>query len=320
MTPVQLSETFTASRARHCDTIGGLLIPLENVPSADSASLEKFRPRFLSDLTRLGRDFDGGYVVNARAIPATSDLLSFGVSADWSFEADFLDRNPLARVFCFDYSVSKTVFRQKALDALNEVCSFKFLLMFLSLNWRNIRRRLSTLKHCWKIYFEFASFFSRRGVTFVQKGLSSESNDRFLTLPDVFRIISPADRIPDNSVFLKMDIEQSEYRVLRDLPEFRRYINGMVIEFHDLDILWSNFLELMNQLSADFEITHIHGNNYEALIPESATPKCLEVTLLKKHLIGPLDASAEDVTYPIPGLDRPNDPSRRDYALFSSRS
>ena len=60
--------------------------------------------------------------------------MSFGVNDDWSFELDFLNRKPDVKVFCFDYSVSKSVFLKKMLDALNEILSLKFALLVLSFN------------------------------------------------------------------------------------------------------------------------------------------------------------------------------------------
>jgi hypothetical protein len=276
--------------------------------------LESLKPRFLDDLIRLGKARDGGYVVNERSVRASQCLMSMGVNDDWSFEAAFLNRNPNLKVFCFDYSVSKTVFLVRVLDALNELLSVRFLLLVLSLNLRGIRRRLSALKYRTKIYFGFSSFFAKENVRFYSKGVSGENSERFVTLDDAFQMISPA-ALPENSVFIKMDIEQSEFRVLPHLLKFQECINGMVVEFHDLDILWAKLLELINVLKAQFEITHIHGNNFDGLIPNSKTPKVLEITFLKKSLIREEGPVRENVAYPIPELDRPNNPFVEDYRL-----
>ena len=112
-----------------------------------------------------------------------------------------------------------------------------------------------------------------------------------------------------------MDIEQSEFRVLPDLLKLEQYINSLAIEFHDLDILWAKFVELTEQLKAHFEITHIHGNNYGGLIPNSGIPRVLEITFLKKKLIREEHPVRETVTYPIPQLDYPNNRFKKDYPL-----
>lgn len=277
-------------------------------------SLEGFRPKLLKDLVRLGNNCDGGYVVNARAILNSHYLISFGVNNDWSFETDFLNRKPDLKILCFDYSVSKTLFLRRLRDTLNEVLSLRFLLLVLSVNFRQVRQRFSDLKDSARIYFDFSSFLARENVQFFVKGISNEKNQQFVTLDDVFQMI-PREELIENSVFIKMDIEQSEFRVLPDLSKFEKYVSGMVVEFHDLDILWPNFVELMNKLKGHFEIAHIHGNNFAGLIPDSRTPKVLEITFLKRNLIQEEQQAHESETYPISELDRPNNPCEKDYPL-----
>lgn len=278
-------------------------------------SLKAFKPTFLDDLTRVGNAFDGGYLVNARAICNTRHLLSFGVCEDWLFEADFLGRKPDVGILSFDNSVSKDLFRKRRLNALSEIFSARFAWQVLSLNVRGVRRRLSAVKHESRLYFRFSSFFSGENIRFFPKGVSNERSRQFATLEDVFRMI-PQDDLCGNSVFIKMDIEQSEFRVLPDVLKFQEFVNGMVVEFHDLDILWPVFVDLMERLKAYFEVTHIHGNNFGGLIPGSTTPRTLEVTFLKKDLIQEERLTSQPAAYPIPELDRPNDRSEKDYPLY----
>jgi len=276
-------------------------------------SLEAYKPKASDDLIRVGRVFDGGYVINETALRRTKYLLSFGVNDDWSFEADFLHRNPDVTIFCFDNSVSKNAFRDRIVDSLNQILSVRFILGLLSLNFRGARNKISNLKRAKRVYSDFCQFFTQANVRFVAKGISSEASGPFLTMSDVFRLI-PQDSLTENSVFIKMDIERSEFRVLPDLFKFREYVAGLVIEFHDLDILWTNFAELMSKLGEDFEVTHIHGNNFCGLIPNTDTPKLLEITFLKRPLLN-YHSAHETTSYPISGLDFPNDPHQRDYPL-----
>jgi hypothetical protein len=277
-------------------------------------SLESFKPRFLNDLVRVGGAFDGGYLVNERSILSAQYLLSFGVYDDWSFEEDFLSRRPDLKIFCFDYSVSRRIFWNKIVDSLKEVMSGKFFSLVLSLKVSEIRQRLSPLKYWTKIFVRFSLFFGKKNVHFSSKGISNERSPSFVTVDNAFRMISP-EKLPENSVFIKMDIEQSEFQVLPDLLKFQESINGMAVEFHDLDLLWPTFVELMNKLKAHFEITHIHGNNYGGLIPNSQTPKVLEVTFLKRNLIQEKHPARETVAYPIRGLDSPNNRREEDYRI-----
>ena len=41
------------------------------------------------DLVRIGRDYDGGYLVSQSDIEKSELLLGLGICDDWSFEKDF---------------------------------------------------------------------------------------------------------------------------------------------------------------------------------------------------------------------------------------
>jgi len=277
-------------------------------------SLRAFRPVRLNDLVRLGRAFDGGYLVNKRAVQEARYLLSFGINDDWSFEVHFHERVPGAKILCFDHSVSKDVLREKCVVALNEILSARFLLGALALNFRGVRNKFQSLYRVILLRTRFYQFFSDQRVEFYSKGVSNISNSKFFTIGDVFGLL-PLTQLEENSVFIKMDIEQAEFRVLPELAKYYKYVSGMVIEFHDLDIFWPNFAALMNQLKRTFVVAHLHGNNYCELIPNSRTPMLLEITLLKRDLVGEGERAQDSPTYPIAGLDQPNDQTKEDYAL-----
>jgi hypothetical protein len=160
----------------------------------------------------------------------------------------------------------------------------------------------------------FARFMSSRNVRFHSKGVSNAASAKFFTLNEIFGLIS-SPNLQEHCVFIKMDIEQSEFRVLPDLANYFRFLTGMVVEFHDLDILWSKFVDLMNQLTGSFVVAHLHANNFCDLIPKSKTPKLLEVTLLHRDLVRPDEQGIHTEVYPIAGLDQPNDHEKEDYVL-----
>jgi hypothetical protein len=45
------------------------------------------------DLVRIGKNYDGGYLVNVEDISKATQLISFGVGPDWSFEKQFIKIN-----------------------------------------------------------------------------------------------------------------------------------------------------------------------------------------------------------------------------------
>ena len=70
-------------------------------------SLNKFWPVKTGDLIRAGRKWDGGYVINKRVIRKTKNLISLGISYDWSFEKDFKSLNRQTKIFAFDLPMEK---------------------------------------------------------------------------------------------------------------------------------------------------------------------------------------------------------------------
>ena len=53
------------------------------------------KPIKSSNLIRLGREADGGYVVDSKIIEQCKNLISFGMGFDWTFELDYLKQNGL---------------------------------------------------------------------------------------------------------------------------------------------------------------------------------------------------------------------------------
>jgi hypothetical protein len=76
-----------------------------------------FQPFQCNDLIRLGKDNDGGYLVNKQDIFKSKSLLSFGIGEDWSFEQDFMSLNdcPLR---AYDKSLDISNLSNKALSDL----------------------------------------------------------------------------------------------------------------------------------------------------------------------------------------------------------
>jgi hypothetical protein len=57
-----------------------------------------------------------------------------------------------------------------------------------------------------------------------------------------------------------MDIDNYEYRTLPQLAPYFNKINGLAVEFHELDIAAVKFTEIMDLLMNSFYIAHIHAN------------------------------------------------------------
>ena len=187
------------------------------------------KPKYNNDLIRIGRDNDGGYLVEKKSFENTECLISLGINDDWSFEEDFLKKKNII-IKCFD-------------DVLDEKFLLKKIIkQFISFFYR---RNFSLLKNCISNYFSFLR---------IKKKL--QFNKKRISYNDLNKILNQE----TNNIFLKIDIEGHEYRILDDLLINQKKIVGLVIEFHDCDI----HLEKITKFLSLFNLTlvHIHGNNF----------------------------------------------------------
>lgn len=185
------------------------------------------------DLVRIGRDNDGGYLVEKKSLVDTKFLVGMGLNDDWSFEKDFVEFNKVG-VHVYDHTVNK---------------------LFWKLYYQNIYRsfrnkfQIVQLEQMLK-YFQYKVFFRNKKHYKECIGKNTSLN----------KVLS---RIDTSPIFLKIDIEGSEYDILDDLMLYQDLISGMVIEFHDVNI----FLDRIYKFVLDFELqlVHIHSNNYGGL-------------------------------------------------------
>ena len=68
--------------------------------------IERLKPIHVTDLIRVGRDNDGGYVIPKSILLKSESLLSYGINKDWSFEKDFNSINPKSKIHCYDHTLS----------------------------------------------------------------------------------------------------------------------------------------------------------------------------------------------------------------------
>jgi len=250
-----------------------------------------FRPVKCETLVRLGNPNDGGYVVPLDAVTAASALLSFGLAHDWGFEHDFKERNPAAAIHCYDHTVSAlTAFQYSIGQFLRFMIRFKTVYLSRAFTW-----------------IDYLIFFRADKIHFRQRLWRDRQADS-VTIDDAFG------RLPKGAqVFVKMDIEGSEYRVLDDLLRHSQDIVALAIEFHEVDILPELFNSLVEKIKRDFHIVHIHGNNLGGVAPFNF-PIAPEITFLHKRFFKSPPTPSR-LKYPVPGLDAANYPGRPDFSF-----
>ena len=284
--------------------------PAERSANQSRHSLARWRPVAVDDLVRVGRAHDGGYVISRRCIEATRLLIGMGINDDWSFERDFQLHNQAVRVVGLDGSVSQDTFKRRAMEARTLAIGY-----FLRLKRWNMTEQWREAARWDAVARDFQRFFGSRDNVFYHKFLSDTDDESQLTWTSLRRIepaLGKDDPVP--RIFVKVDIERGEYRVMTDILSDAPRINGLAIEFHDCDILWERFVGLMDRLQEQFAVVHIHGNNWSPLIAGTTCPQTLEVSLVNQRLLStPLSPST--ATYPLPGLDMPNNREKGDYSL-----
>lgn len=239
-----------------------------------------WKPRHRDDLIRLGARYDAGYVVTETAVRNTDFLIGLGIGRDWTFERDFYEKTGCP-VHCYDHTVGLLRFLKPALG--------QFITSLLKPGAFNVHQILFPLK--------YKNFFSGEKKHYAEKVGTNPGNSS-----DFRKIFS---RIPESGrVFIKMDIEGGEYRVLSSLRDYYARITGLVIEFHFMIFKYEVVDKHIAELKKHFDIVHVHANNC-AGIDSSGTPMCIEMTFEHRaHYKGPDRESGRE--YPVEGLDFSN--------------
>jgi hypothetical protein len=174
-------------------------------------------PVITDDLVRIGRDSDGGYLINRRSIE-DADLLSFGVNDDWSFEAHFHSLYN-GRVEMYDGSVSVEKFRR---DANNLLLGFFSPLFFYSC-FRipgHFNRVINKYKDSKALYKNFKNFTAQDRVGFHSNYVSDNVDDGFVSIEQIL-----GKNKSGRKIFMKIDTEGYEFRILKSVgTSFRQYI------------------------------------------------------------------------------------------------
>lgn len=244
------------------------------------------------DLIRLGSTHDGGYVVDKKSILDSDALISLGISADWSFDQAFLKLNPGVPVHGYDHTVSEKFFKRGFRKSVKRFFS--------------LRSNFSEVMECYRLLKSYQDFFQGKNLHFQQRVHNRHDLDCDATFHEIIQ------RIDSKNIFLKIDIEGSEYRIIDEVLQYSSKIIAIAIEFHDTEPLRLVFCDAVQKLLKEFEIVHIHGNNCSPLGADGL-PEALEITFVRKSAA--MTNAKKQTELPLAGLDTPNNSSRQDYPL-----
>jgi len=236
-------------------------------------------------LVRVGSIDDGGYVVPLLNIKNSEILISMGISDNWDFEKDF-SKISNAKILAYDDSINSIYWINRFK---------KDLVKFLKLKIFKPRKLYKMFQ-----YIDFVFFFKKNKKNkFFLKRVGNDKNS--INFEEIFNEIKD-----NNKVFLKIDIEGSEYEILDQIVAIKKKIQGIVIEFHKVT---SNLDKIKNFLTAiddDLKLVHIHANNY-SLKEFDQFPDAIELTISNiNKLSNKADRTRESHEYPLKGLDFPN--------------
>ncbi len=196
----------------------------------------KFKPKYAYDLIRVGSKHDGGYLIEKTSFINSKFLFSFGISTNWDFEKDFIYKRNI-QLIAFDGSINEEFWQNKKIIALEKMKKLS----------------LKDLYQYMYIKYSFNKFFSKKN--FVPKFISNKLPNS-MTFKEAINLSEI-----NEDIFLKIDIEGSEYEILGDILENQNKIIGIAIEFHQCNFYIKDITNFVNNLA--LEIVHIHANNYD---------------------------------------------------------
>lgn len=257
-----------------------------------------FLPKFKTSLIRVGKDNDGGYCIPKQSVINSDLLFSFGLNDDWSFEKDFININSKTKVFVFDKSVTITFWIKNFLKTLIEIIRFK-------------KTPITIYKFAY-LLFDYFVFFGNSNTKHLKKNLvqrdhiiKNEIKSSYINLKEILF------KNHGKSFFLKIDIEGNEYRILQDIVENQNYLEGLVIEFHNSDLMEERILEFSEQLNLD--LVHVHVNNFGD-INNKGFATTFEATYSPRKYNTKREKN--EFNFPIKELDQPNNKNDIDEEVF----
>lgn len=247
------------------------------------------RPTSTLDNIRLGRDYDGGYIVPKSSVKESDLLLSFGINLDWSFEIDYAKVNTASQIVCYD---STTSFLRAVFYSITRFLYYP------------VSRKSHHLKAL-NVLFSYPFFWSKN-VTLFQKFVKKKpTNEKSISIVEVLNSCH------SNKIFLKIDIEGDEYEIIDELVLNATKFTAVAIEFHNCGE--SKFKKAAEALLNEFYISHIHINNAAGLT-EQGFPHLLEISFVNKKKTISTDQTIGNGIYKHED-DMPNVKDRQDFLI-----
>jgi hypothetical protein len=259
----------------------------------ENMAFEFLRP-FKVAKERVGRNWDGGYVLESNSLAQVEVVYSYGVGWELSFEKALYERtHKTIRLFdptLFDMG-NIPIQSKRGLYWLGryfaKVVYFKSILLSLPLRGYGLR--------------------------FYNEGIAKSKNGKYNSFTNHLAEFGDEGK----KVLLKMDIEGGEYEMFED-EKFQKSLNNVVqiaMELHDLETELPRVEKMVKRLADRFSVVHFHANNYGYLFEARGkkVPSVIELTFLNNAYLP--QRIVDTAKLPVPGLDYPNNMALPDMEL-----
>jgi hypothetical protein len=253
------------------------------------------KPKIISNLIRLGKNFDGGYIVSEGLIKKSDGLISFGYGNDSSLELDYI-RMTNKQVYIYDYTFSIIELTKILLKYFRRFITF--------------RKKFEDVIYHYKILKNYFKLLQNKKIFFFRKKITRSKKKRIdVNIEEIFNKFNF-----NNNLILKCDIEGSEYEIIEDLLLYKNKICMIIFEFHWIDKNKELFLEKIKKIQDHFSIIHIHGNNHFNFLEDGSNiPIILEITFANnKYVLFDKEDNSLPLFFPIKYLDQPCSPLKDD--------
>ena len=194
------------------------------------------KPQCSQDNALFGKNKDGGYLLKLQAVVASTYFVGGGVATSWDFELDIKKLNKSISIDLFDHTISPKLFLIKSVQC----------------------RDLSLFKACIKM---LRDFYWKKKIKIHYKKIEPKSY--FTSL------------LQREKSIVKIDIEGDEYDMLDEIILYKKNMNILIIEFHDVSKNIEAIQKFNNFLKENLHITYVNANNYSNV--ENNLPSYLEV-------------------------------------------
>lgn len=250
-----------------------------------------------ADLIRVGRAFDGGYVVPRSILLMCDAVVGLGIKDDWTFETTAARHMDGCRcIHLYDPTMSLIWLLQRAISVLPKMLAHAMLLDRPRLK-EDVHRMLAPVRYM---------LFRGRGGMHFQEWAGGDGG------VNASEIIHRALAAHGSAVLLKVDIEGAEYGLFGDVEAWADHVPLIVVEFHGLATDTTPFNSALRDLVRLYTPVHIHGNTGAGQL-SCGFPCVPEITFVRSGLIASRMPRCS-LPYPVPGLDQPN---HRDHSALS---